>query len=126
MYKYEIESMQLMHELEENFIIHITLDSKKKHRIVLKFTRSFIDDLFKGAPSGEEIEKWFKKILSENDNFLLIRLTRIALGNESIKKQLKMQENGLFSIDYRKWQEIMKRIEDEELELILAEGLSYE
>jgi hypothetical protein len=37
---------------------------------------------------------------------------------------LRTDQNGVFSIDLKKWQQIMDRIEQEELEAILAQGLA--
>jgi hypothetical protein len=36
---------------------------------------------------------------------------------------LRTDQNGVFSIDLKKWQKIMDRIEQEELEAILAQGV---
>lgn len=52
-----------------------------------------------------------------------IRLVRLALGSERIKTQLRANQTGIFILTSEKWQQIMDRIEKEELESILAQGL---
>ena len=59
----------------------------------------------------------------KKERFLLIRLVRIALGHPIIKKQLRTNQNGVFSIDLVKWKKIVNKVEQEELEYILAQGL---
>jgi hypothetical protein len=122
MYQYKIQSIQ-MHP-EGYFLVHVSLDPKNKHIIVLKFMNGFIEDLINGAPSEEKIKNKLKELLTESDDLYLIRLTRIALGNELIKEELRKRKNGIFDIDYIKWKRIVNKIEEEELELILAQGLS--
>ena len=63
------------------------------------------------------------KRLTENNNFYLIRLTRIALGNEGVKEDLRSGKNGIFEINYIKWRKIVNKVEQEELESILAQGI---
>jgi len=104
--------------------VKVSLDLKDKHIIVLKFMNGFIEDLIDGVPSEEEIKNILEKLLTDDDNLYLIRLTRIALGNDLIKKQLKARQNGIFGIDSTKWKKIVGKVEEEELELILTEGLS--
>ena len=120
--QYKIQSMQ-MHS-EGYVTVKVSLDSKDKHIIVLKFMNGFIEDLIDGAPSEEEIKNILEKLLTDDDNLYLIRLTRIALGNDLIKKQLKASQNGIFGIDSTKWKKIVGKVEEEELDLILTEGLS--
>lgn len=125
MYQYKIQSMQ-MHS-EGYVAVKVSLDSKDKHIIVLKFTNGFIEYLeyiIDGVPSEEEIKNMLQKLLTDDDNLYLIRLTRIALGNDLIKKQLKASQNGIFGIDSTKWKKIVGKVEEEELDLILTEGLS--
>ena len=83
----------------------------------------FIEDLVNEVPSEEDVKNKLKKLLTEDDNLYLIRLTRIALGNELIKTQLKDKKNGIFSIDSIKWKKIVNKIEEEELDLILEQGI---
>jgi len=64
-----------------------------------------------------------KKILTENNNFYLIRLTRIALGSEEVKQDLRTGKNGIFEINYIKWKKIVYKVEQEELEAILSQGI---
>jgi hypothetical protein len=47
----------------------------------------------------------------------------LALGSERIKTQLRANQTGIFILTGEKWQKIMDRIEQEELEVILAQGL---
>jgi len=122
MYQYNIKSIQ-MHP-EGYFLVYVSLDPRDKHIIVLKFINGFIEDLINGGPSEEKIKNKLKELLTENDNLYLIRLTRIALGNESTKEELRKRKNGIFDIDYIKWKRVVNKIEEEELELILAQGLS--
>lgn len=121
MYQFKILSMELAPE--GCFFVKISLDIKDKHHIVLKFMNGFIEDLINGVPSQEEVKNKLEKLLTEDDNLYLIRLTRIALGNALIKKQLKEGKNGIFGIDSIKWEKIVHKIEEEELELILAQGI---
>lgn len=126
--EYKIQSIQTTPE--GYFLTHISLDIEKKHIIVLKFMNGFIKHLASSDSLTEEIESKLRKMLLENDNLLLIRLTRIALGNESIKKQLRNKENGILDINYSKWQRIIEKLKQERediekanLELILAQGI---
>lgn len=121
MYAYEIEEISLHSEGYAE--VKVSLDIAKKYKIVLKFTNGFIENLILGVASEEEVKGNLENLLLEKDKFLLIRLVRLALGHPIIKKQLRTNQNGVFSIDLKKWQKIMDRIEQEELEAILAEGL---
>jgi len=105
------------------FSVKVSLDKKDEHKIILKFAIKLIEDLFKNFISEEEIENKLNALLMENKKFLFIRLVRLALGNETIKTQLRANQTGVFIIDCEKWQKIMDRIEQEELEAILAQGL---
>jgi hypothetical protein len=73
--------------------------------------------------SEEEIENKLNALLMANSKFLFIRLVRLALGSERIKTQLRANQTGIFILTGEKWQQIMDRIEKEELEAILAQGL---
>ena len=64
-----------------------------------------------------------ENLLLKKERFLLIRLVRLALGHPIIKKQLRTDQNGVFSIDLAKWKQILKKLKEEKLETILAEGL---
>jgi len=105
------------------FSVKVSLDKKDEHKIILKFAIKLIEDLFKNFISEEEIENKLNALLMENKKFLFIRLVRLALGNETIKTQLRANQTGVFIIDREKWQKIMDRIEQEELEAILSQGL---
>ena len=105
------------------FAVKVSLDKNNKHKVILKFANKLIEDLFKNVISEEEIENKLNALLMANSKFLFIRLVRLALGSERIKTQLRANQNGIFIIDCEKWQKIMDRIEKEELEAILADGL---
>lgn len=105
------------------FSVKVTLDKKEKYFIILNFVNGFIDDFISDGPSENKIKNVLKKILTENNNFYLIRLTRMALGNEEVKQDLRDGKNGIFEINYIKWKKIVNKVEQEELEAILAEGL---
>ena len=121
MYAYEIEKISLHSESYAE--VKVSLDIAKKYKIVLKFTNGFIENLILGVASEEEVKSKLENLLLKKDKFLLIRLVRLALGHPIIKKQLRTNQNGIFGIDLIKWQQIMDRIEKEELEAILAQGL---
>jgi hypothetical protein len=105
------------------FSVKVSLNKKDKHKLILKFALELIEDLFKHAVSEEETENKLNALLMENNKFLFIRLVRSALGNEGIKAQLRANQTGIFILTSEKWQQIMERIEKEELESILAQGL---
>ena len=121
MYAYEIEEISL--QLNGYAEVKVSLDIERKYKIVLKFTNGFIENLILGVASEEEVKSKLENLLLKKDKFLLIRLVRLALGHPIIKKQLRTNQNGIFGIDLIKWQQIMDRIEKEELEAILAQGL---
>jgi len=121
MHTYEIKDMYL--SSEKYFSVKITLDKGEKYFIILNFVNGFIDDFISDGPSENKIKNVLKKILTENNNFYLIRLTRIALGNEGVKEDLRSGKNGIFEINYIKWRKIVNKIEQEELESILAQGI---
>ena len=121
MYEYQIEEIFLH---SEGYVeVKVSLDIERKYKIMLKFTKGFIENLILGVASEEEVKSKLENLLLKKDKFLLIRLVRLALGHPIIKKQLRTDQNGVFSIDFKKWQQIMDRIEQEELEAILAQGL---
>jgi hypothetical protein len=105
------------------FSVKVSLDKKDKHKLILKFAVKLIEDLFKNAVSEEEIENKLNALLMENNKFLFIRLVRLALGSERIKTQLRANQTGIFILTSEKWQQIIDRIEQEELEAILTQGL---
>ena len=121
MHEYEIKDMYL--DLEKYFSVKVSLDKKAKYFIILNFVNGLIDDFISDGPSENKIKNALKKILTENNNFYLIRLTRIALGSEEVKQDLRTGKNGIFEINYIKWKKIVYKVEQEELEAILAEGL---
>jgi hypothetical protein len=105
------------------FSVKVSLDKNNKHKVILKFANKLIEDLFKNVISEEEIENKLNALLMANSKFLFIRLVRLALGSERIKTQLRANQTGIFILTGEKWQKIMDRIEQEELEAILAQGL---
>jgi hypothetical protein len=105
------------------FSVKVSLDKNNKHKVILKFANKLIEDLFKNVISEEEIENKQNALLMANSKFLFIRLVRLALGSERIKTQLRANQTGIFILTGEKWQQIMDRIEKEELEAILAQGL---
>ncbi len=121
MYEYEIKDMYL--NSEKYFSVKVILDKKEKYFIILNFVNGFIDDFISDGPSENKIKNALKKILTENNNFYLIRLTRMALGNEEVKQDLRDGKNGIFEINYIKWKKIVNKVEQEELEAILAHGI---
>ena len=121
MYEYEIKDMYL--NSEKYFSVKVTLDKKEKYFIILNFVNGLIDDFISDGPSENKIKNALKKILTENNNFYLIRLTRLALGSEEVKQDLRNGKNGIFEINYIKWKKIVNKVEQEELECILAQGL---
>jgi len=121
MYEYQIEEIFLH---SEGYVeVKVSLDIEKDYKIILRFTKGFIEDFILGVASEEEVKSKLENLLLKKERFLLIRLVRLALGHPIIKKQLRTDQNGVFSIDLKKWQKIMDRIEQEELEAILAQGL---
>jgi len=121
MYEYQIEEIFLHSEGYAE--VKVSLDIEKDYKIILRFTKGFIEDFILGVASEEEVKSKLENLLLKKERFLLIRLVRLALGHPIIKKQLRTDQNGVFSIDLKKWQKIMDRIEQEELEAILAQGL---
>lgn len=82
-----------------------------------------LEILLQVTVSEEEVKTKLENLLSNKDNFLLIRLIRLALGNEIIKQQLQNGQNGIFNIDLGKWEKILKKIKEEKLERILTQGI---
>jgi len=121
MYEYEIKDMYL--DLEKYFSVKVSLDKGEKYFIILNFVNGFIDDFISDGPSENKIKNVLKKILTENNNFYLIRLTRIALGSEEVKQDLRTGKSAMFEINYIKWKKIVNKVEQEELEAILSQGL---
>jgi hypothetical protein len=121
MYEYQIEEIFL--HSEGSAEVKISLDIERKYKIILKFTNGFIEDLILGVASEEEVKSKLENLLLKKERFLLIRLVRLALGHPIIKKQLRTHQNGVFSIDLAKWKKIVSKVEQEELEYILAQGL---
>lgn len=121
MYEYQIEEIFLH---SEGYVeVKVSLDIERKYKIILKFTKGFIEDFILGVASEEEVKTKLEHLLLNKDKFLLIRLVRLALGHPIIKKQLRTNQNGIFGIDLIKWQKIVNKVEQEELEYILAQGL---
>ena len=121
MYEYQIEEIFLH---SEGYVeVKVSLDIEKDYNIILRFTKGFIEDFILGIASEEEVKTKLEHLLLNKDKFLLIRLVRLALGHPIIKKQLRTDQNGVFSIDLAKWKQILKKLKEEKLEAILAEGL---
>lgn len=121
MYEYQIEEVFLHSEGYAE--VRVSLDIEKDYKIILRFTKGFIEDFILGVASEEEVKTKLEHLLLNKDKFLLIRLVRLALGHPIIKKQLRTDQNGVFSIDLAKWKQILKKLKEEQLETILAEGL---
>ena len=121
MYEYQIEEIFLHSEGYAE--VKVSLDIEKDYKIILRFTKGFIEDFILGVASEEEVKNKLENLLLKKDKFLLIRLVRLALGHPIIKKQLRTDQNGVFSIDLAKWKQILKKLKEEKLETILAEGL---
>ena len=121
MYEYQIEEIFLH---SEGYVeVKVSLDIEKDYKIILRFTKGFIEDFILGVASQEDVKSKLGNLLLNKDKFLLIRLVRLALGHPIIKKQLRTDQNGVFSIDLAKWKQILKKLKEEKLETILAEGL---
>ena len=121
MYEYQIEEIFLH---SEGYVeVKVSLDIEKDYKIILRFTKGFIEDLILGVASEEEVKSKLENLLLKKERFLLIRLVRLALGHPIIKKQLRTDQNWVFSIDLAKWKQILKKLKEEKLETILAEGL---
>ena len=121
MYEYQIEEIFLH---SEGYVeVKVSLDIEKNYKIILRFTKGFIEDFILGVASEEEVKTKLEHLLLNKDKFLLIRLVRLALGHPIIKKQLRTDQNGIFGIDLAKWKQILKKLKEEKLETILAEGL---
>lgn len=121
MYEYQIEEIFLH---SEGYVeVKVSLDIEKDYKIILRFTKGFIEDFILGVASEEEVKSKLGNLLLKKERFLLIRLVRLALGHPIIKKQLRIDQNGVFSIDLAKWKQILKKLKEEQLETILAEGL---
>ena len=121
MYEYQIEEIFLH---SEGYVeVKVSLDIERKYKIIVKFTKGFIEDFILGVTSEEEVKNKLENLLLKKERFLLIRLVRLALGHPIIKKQLRTHQNGVFSIDLVKWKKIVNKVEQEELEYILAQGL---
>lgn len=121
MYEYKMEEIFLHSEGYAE--VKVSLDIEKDYKIILRFTKGFIEDFILGVASEEEVKTKLEHLLLNKDKFLLIRLVRLALGHPIIKKQLRTDQNGVFSIDLIKWKQILKKLKEEKLETILAEGL---
>ena len=121
MYEYQIEEIFL--HLEGYAEVKVSLDIEKDYKIILRFTKGFIEDFILGVASEEEVKTKLEHLLLNKDKFLLIRLVRLALGHPIIKKQLRTDQNGVFSIDLAKWKQILKKLKEDKLEAILAEDL---
>lgn len=121
MYEYQIEEIFLHSEGYAE--VKVSLDIEKDYKIILRFTKGFIEDFILGVASEEEVKSKLENLLLKKERFLLIRLVRLALGHPIIKKQLRTNQNGVFSIDLVKWKQILKKLKEEKLETILAEGL---
>ena len=121
MYEYQIEEIFLHSEGYAE--VKVSLDIEKDYKIILRFTKGFIEDFILGVASEEDVKNKLGNLLLKKDKFLLIRLVRLALGHPIIKKQLRTDQNGVFSIDLAKWKQILKKLKEEKLETILAEGL---
>lgn len=121
MYEYQIEEIFLHSEGYAE--VKVSLDIEKDYKIILRFTKGFIEDFILGTASEEEVKTKLEHLLLNKHKFLLIRLVRLALGHPIIKKQLRTDQNGVFSIDLSKWKQILKKLKEEKLEAILAEGL---
>ncbi|MCP5363487.1 MAG: hypothetical protein H6910_04785 [Rickettsiaceae bacterium] len=121
MYEYQIEEIFLHSDGYAE--VKVSLDIEKDYKIILRFTKGFIEDFILGVASEEEVKTKLEHLLLNKDKFLLIRLVRLALGHPIIKKQLRTDQNGVFSIDLAKWKQILKKLKEEKLETILAEGL---
>ena len=121
MYEYQIEEIFLHSEGYAE--VKVSLDIEKDYKIILRFTKGFIEDFILGVASQEDVKSKLGNLLLNKDKFLLIRLVRLALGHPIIKKQLRTDQNGVFSIDLAKWKQILKKLKEEKLETILAEGL---
>lgn len=123
---YKIIRMLLLDEdiNKKNFVIYISLDIEEEYQIAFIFTSDFIDGLFceskvKKEDLAETLIKRFNDILTKNDNFLLIRLTQIALGDyliiESLKNIDSNDKEGRFYITLNKWKVIMNYIMKKEI-----------
>lgn len=111
--------------VEENSTsVKICLDVKNKHKLILKIANGIIEERINSLPTAERIKEALETLLTENDDFLLIRLIRLALGNEAVKNQLRARKTGVLIVDYIKWEKIQIKIEQEELEAILVNGIS--
>ena len=125
MYEYEIEEICVLSE--NKYSVEISLDTNGLYTLIVifDFPSDFFDDCITGYATSA-----LKEMLTDNYNLYLIRITRIALGNEKVKNDLRKRKEATFKINYEKWGKIFDQVQREQLELeqkeleaILAEGL---
>ena len=119
--KYQIENTYTPEEIG-SFNVLVLLKEKTTHRIILSF--AMIDDIINHINNKRSLKVLkIKDFLEEDDDLYLNRLTRTALGCESIKEELRSGKQPIFKINFDKFEEIEKKMKTEELELILKDGL---
>lgn len=125
MYEYQIEEICKLSENKYSVEISLDEDGLYSLTIVFDFPNDFFDDCITGYATSS-----LKKMLADDDDLYLIRITRIALGNEKVKNDLRKGKKAIFKINYKKWVKIFDQIQQEQLELkktklefILAQGI---
>lgn len=125
MYEYQIE--EICKVSENKYSVEISLDEYGLYTliIVFDFPSDFFDDCITGYATSS-----LEQMLTNDDDLYLIRITRIALGNEKVKNDLRKGKKAKFKINYKKWVKIFDQIQQEQLELqkkklefILTQGL---
>ena len=125
MYEYQIEEICALSANKYSVEISLDEDGLYSLIIVFDFPNDFFDDCITGYATSS-----LKKMLADDDDLYLIRITRIALGNEKVKNDLRKGKKAIFKINYKKWVKIFNQIQQEQLELkkkklefILAQGI---
>ena len=113
MYEYEIEEICVLSE--NKYSVEISLDTNGLYTLIVifDFPSDFFDDCITGYATST-----LKEMLTDNYNLYLIRITRIALGSEEVKQDLRTGKNGIFEINYLKWKKIVNKVEQEEKQFI--------
>lgn len=98
MYEYQIEEICALSE--NKYSVQISLDEYGSYSliIVFDFPNHFFDNCITGYATSS-----LKEMLTDDDDLYLIRITRIALGNEKVKNDLRKGKKAKFKINYKKW-----------------------
>lgn len=101
MNEYKVISITLMPQ--GYCLVKIALDILEENILVIQIEEGIISDIKNSKHLDNDIKEYLVEIILKDNSLLLDRLVQKALNDNTVQKQLKQRQNGVFLVDYDVW-----------------------